>query len=190
MALETKERILATALQEFAAYGFAGARINRIALKSRTNKQLIYYYFKSKRRLFRRVLDVAYAEVAEAERTVPAGLENDLLYWMDFHLSHPYFLRLLEWEGLEYEKSHASYADDSGYWRPSIGRVRKNQEKALGSEVLRSDQLLITSLALTTWPLVFPQVCRQITGMHPDDLRFIYQRKQFIRSFAHALKMG
>ncbi len=122
MASDTKSKILGAALREFAAYGFAGARINQIAYKSRTNKQLIYYYFKSKRKLFKQVLNVAYAEVAEAERDVPKGLENDLLYWMDFHMSHPYFLRLLEWEGLEYEKSHSPQIDDSEYWRASIGR--------------------------------------------------------------------
>ncbi len=68
--------------------------------------------------------------------------------------------------------------------------MRANQERANRAEVLKSEQLLITSLALTTWPLMFPQICRQITGMHPDDMRFIYERKQFIRSLAQALKLG
>jgi AcrR family transcriptional regulator len=49
----TKARLLAAGTEEFAAHGFAGARIDRIAERAGANKRLIYMYFadKSDRRM-------------------------------------------------------------------------------------------------------------------------------------------
>lgn len=44
--------ILACAEKEFAAAGFAGARIDRIAAAAHVNKQLLFHYFGSKQGLF------------------------------------------------------------------------------------------------------------------------------------------
>jgi TetR/AcrR family transcriptional regulator len=49
---ESRETILSAARAEFAARGFAGARVDRIARASGLNKQLIYYYFGSKQALY------------------------------------------------------------------------------------------------------------------------------------------
>lgn len=42
---------------EFAARGFTGARTARIAEYAQVNKQLLYYYFRSKRGLYRAVIE-------------------------------------------------------------------------------------------------------------------------------------
>lgn len=44
--------ILAAAEREFAAFGWSGGRIERIALDARVNKQLLFHYFESKSGLF------------------------------------------------------------------------------------------------------------------------------------------
>lgn len=59
-------RILATAREEFAKRGFAGARVDRVASDAGVNKQLLYYYFRSKRGLFHAVLTHAAAELETA----------------------------------------------------------------------------------------------------------------------------
>src|SRR5664279_944863 len=48
----TKSRLLQAATNEFAEFGIAGARIDRIAKAAQTNKQMIYAYFGSKDQLF------------------------------------------------------------------------------------------------------------------------------------------
>ena len=58
----TRRKILAAALQEFAAKGIDGARVDAIAARARVNKQLLYYYFDSKDGLFRAVLRERLAE--------------------------------------------------------------------------------------------------------------------------------
>jgi AcrR family transcriptional regulator len=49
-------RIVNAAREEFATRGFEGARVDRIARMARTNKQLLFYYYHSKRGLFQTVL--------------------------------------------------------------------------------------------------------------------------------------
>src|ERR1039458_1060586 len=47
----TRERILSAALQEFAANGFAGARVDAIARRAAINKRMLYHYFGDKEHL-------------------------------------------------------------------------------------------------------------------------------------------
>lgn len=52
----TEEKILSSATDEFAQYGYAGARVDRIAANADINKAMIYYYFSNKEVLYERVL--------------------------------------------------------------------------------------------------------------------------------------
>jgi TetR/AcrR family transcriptional regulator len=53
----TREAIIAAAKAAFAAAGLAGARTGAIAAAAGVNKALLYYYFKSKERLYVTVLE-------------------------------------------------------------------------------------------------------------------------------------
>jgi TetR/AcrR family transcriptional regulator len=53
---DTKEQILKVAEELFAQKGFAGVRTQQIAERAGVNKALIYYYFESKEKLLREVL--------------------------------------------------------------------------------------------------------------------------------------
>lgn len=56
------DRILAAAAAEFAARGFAGARVDRIARRARVNKAMLYYHFGSKQELYRALLRGVFAQ--------------------------------------------------------------------------------------------------------------------------------
>jgi AcrR family transcriptional regulator len=60
----TRERIFAAAGVEFAARGFAGANVDRIARAAAVNKAMIYYHFKSKAALYREILRDMFDAVA------------------------------------------------------------------------------------------------------------------------------
>ena len=66
----TEEKIINAALDEFAELGYAGARVDSIAERGAVNKAMIYYYFKSKEKLYERILtDIAtklYGQIKEA----------------------------------------------------------------------------------------------------------------------------
>ena len=53
----TRERILAAAKAEFAEYGTAGARINRIAAAAQASKDRLYAYFPGKSELYAAVTE-------------------------------------------------------------------------------------------------------------------------------------
>lgn len=55
---ETRQRILDSALREFAANGLAGARTEAIASAAGVNKALLYYYFDSKEKLYTAALEM------------------------------------------------------------------------------------------------------------------------------------
>src|SRR5712675_1211784 len=97
----TRERILAAALREFAAKGFAGARVDGIARRAAINKRMLYHYFGNKEKLFRAILRHKIAE----RRAWAAGLTSDpaerLPFWFKTACADADWIRLQEWEALQ-----------------------------------------------------------------------------------------
>jgi AcrR family transcriptional regulator len=98
----SQNTILAAARDEFAEYGLGGARMDRIAERAGLNKRLIYYYFDDKEKLFQAVLEQAYRDIREQERTLhlldlaPAQAVRRLVeFTWNYYLEHPEFLTLL-----------------------------------------------------------------------------------------------
>jgi len=58
-----QRKILDAATEEFASQGFGGARVERISRRARTVDRMLYYYFGSKEKLFRTVLEEAYQQL-------------------------------------------------------------------------------------------------------------------------------
>jgi AcrR family transcriptional regulator len=111
----TRDRILAAAVAEFAARGFAGARMDRIAAAANANKERIYAYFGDKEALFREVLKSSAADafswLPESGRDLPRAA-GDLF---DAAFANPDLLRLTAWRRLEHtgassEQEHADIA--------------------------------------------------------------------------------
>lgn len=55
-AVSTIEKVIKSALKEFALRGYDGARIDRIARTAKVNKAMIYYHFKGKEALYEKIL--------------------------------------------------------------------------------------------------------------------------------------
>jgi TetR/AcrR family transcriptional regulator len=65
----SREKLIAAAAAEFAARGFAGAKVDRIAAKARLNKAMIYYHFRNKAALYREILAGVFRTIADAVST-------------------------------------------------------------------------------------------------------------------------
>jgi TetR/AcrR family transcriptional regulator len=63
---DSRQRIFAAAAREFAARGFAGASVDRIAAAAGFNKAMIYYHFGSKAALYRDILRDMFEAVGAA----------------------------------------------------------------------------------------------------------------------------
>ena len=59
----SEDKIIQAALKEFSTFGFAGARVDAIAEKAKVNKAMIYYHFKSKEKLYEKLLSDVTANV-------------------------------------------------------------------------------------------------------------------------------
>lgn len=97
----TYQRIIDAATQEFAQYGIAGARIERIIAAARTNKAQLYSYFGNKEQLFDAIF---FASLERITNVVPIDVE-DLADWAvrlyDEYLAQPALIRLATWARLE-----------------------------------------------------------------------------------------
>ncbi len=103
----TRAAILSAATEEFASKGLGGGRVDAIALRAGTNKRMLYHYFGDKEGLYIAVLENAYAQIREAERsldlasrTPEEGLRELALFTWRYFLAHPEFLSLLGTENL------------------------------------------------------------------------------------------
>ncbi|MFE9043922.1 TetR/AcrR family transcriptional regulator [Streptomyces sp. NPDC007818] len=97
----TKARILQAATEEFAAYGIAGARVDRIAKAASANKNLIYVYFCNKDGLFDAVFDAHVGRGLDMVPFTPDDLPDYAGRLFDFYQEHPEVLRLATWHRLE-----------------------------------------------------------------------------------------
>lgn len=97
----TKRKLLAAATQEFATYGIAGARVDRIAKNAGANKALIYAYFCSKEYLFEMVVQEQVDLAIKSLPITPDDLPGYAGKLFDRYLEHPEVLRLIGWLRLE-----------------------------------------------------------------------------------------
>src|SRR5882757_3235932 len=97
----TRERILSAALAEFAAKGFAGARVDLIARRADINKRMLYHYFGNKEKLFRAVLRHKIAERRAWGLNLSSDPAERLPFWFKTACADPDWIRLLEWEALQ-----------------------------------------------------------------------------------------
>jgi AcrR family transcriptional regulator len=97
----TRQRILEAAIAEFAEYGIAGARVDRIAAAAVSNKQLIYQYFGNKEALFRVVVSQELARAIEGVDFPTDDLTQYAGAYFDFAMANPRLMRLIAWCGLE-----------------------------------------------------------------------------------------
>jgi AcrR family transcriptional regulator len=100
-ATATRARLLAAAVEEFAEHGLAGARVDRLAERAATNKQLIYAYFGSKDGLFDAVLAAGVGQLVDLVPFDARDLPGYCQRLFDFTQAHPELVRLARWSTLE-----------------------------------------------------------------------------------------
>jgi AcrR family transcriptional regulator len=98
---DVRQRVLLAARKEFAAYGLAGARIDRVAREARASKERLYAYFSDKEALFTAVLDLNLAEFFAAVQLTPEDVPGFVGAVVDHSIAHPEHIRMLTWARLD-----------------------------------------------------------------------------------------
>ncbi|MFE9626726.1 TetR family transcriptional regulator [Streptomyces sp. NPDC006527] len=166
----TKARIFDAAVAEFARYGIAGARIDRIAAEAKANKQLIYVYFGNKAELFTQVLGRRMVDLAAAVPVDPDDVEGWMDRLMDYHATHPELLRLLYWEGIEYGSAELpDETERQEHYARKVAAVQDGQDRGVISDAIPAPDLLFLLVALANWATVVPQMSRILVGAGDED---------------------
>lgn len=154
-AQETKQRILDAAFQEFAGYGVAGARVDRIAKNAGCNKNLIYVYFDSKENLFATVLDHHLADAYAGLEFTPRNLPDLSRRVFDYAQANPDVYRLLAWATLE--RTAARPPARTREHTRKIPLIREQQDAGAVDSAVPPELILMAVMALATaWSPAFP----------------------------------
>ncbi|WGF87709.1 TetR family transcriptional regulator [Marinivivus vitaminiproducens] len=126
----TRASILAAATVEFAARGFAGARIDAIAHRANANKRMIYHYFGNKRDLWLAVLEAAYERVRSAEQRLSLdrlepepAMEAMIGFTFDSFVGDRTFINLLNSENLHQARHLRHSTRVQSMHSPLIGMI-------------------------------------------------------------------
>lgn len=181
----TRERILAAALKEFAARGFAGARVDAIAGRAGVNKRMLYHYYGDKEALFREVLRAKMSERQAWADNLPDDPAETLPFWFQAACRDRDWIRLLAWEALQGSESRIIDADRRlAQVERRLRRLKERQARGVISAEFEARQVMLTMVSLTTFPVAFPQLTRLITGKSVHDPVFQAERINFLKKFA------
>jgi TetR/AcrR family transcriptional regulator len=187
----TKRKILDAGLKEFASKGFAGARVDAIARRAGVNKRMLYHYFGPKEQLYREIMRRKVMEKNGSVAAPPHDLLSILPYWYEVVLSDPDWIRLLEWEALRVGPRKVVCEDErrDGY-AAVVSRLRADQAAGRLPDDLDPRYVLLATLALSIYPLAFPQMTRLVMGISAADKGFQQDWSAFLRRIGDGLRQA
>jgi TetR/AcrR family transcriptional regulator len=172
-AVRTRKKLVEAARQEFAARGYAGARIDGIARRAKLTKQLLYHYFASKAALFDEILEET---IHERKALVISDERPETLFRQRFvfALDEGVWLRFLTWEAAEYpeKKRITRQVRRQATIAHQRNAIAAKQRRGVLPKELKTEMLQLAMYALATYPLVFAQITRMVTGTHPTEASF------------------
>jgi len=196
----SKQRILNASLREFAAFGFEGARVDRIAENAGINKAMIFYYFSSKQNLFRTVVsEVLLDYIPKVQNVIRESSTPEQLFdalpslYIRYFSKRKEIIQIIAHQLIHSPKTiapvigeiFAEVPDAPSKVLPVL--IKNWHRKGLISE---SDpiQFILNVLSLCLLPIVASPMVEGILNIRiQDDASFLEKR---IRSITHLIKRG
>ncbi len=145
-AERTRAEIIDVATHEFADQGYAGARVDEIAAKTRTTKRMIYYYFGGKEGLYLAVLEQAYQHIRALEQKLDVdhlepveALRKLAELTFDHHEEHQDFVRLVAIENIHYAQHLLKSEVREGLAAPALDVLTRIMERGVAGGLFRDD---------------------------------------------------
>ncbi|WP_035859005.1 TetR/AcrR family transcriptional regulator [Cryptosporangium arvum] len=176
----SRERLLAAAADEFAAAGYAGARVSSIASRAGLNPQLISYYFGGKAGLYRALGErwLAFEQELEPDSK---DLPELISAYTRTALEDPRGARLLLWNGLtDTDEDTSPQPDDAE-------AMTKRQQAGEIADDLDPRLVQLALMGASLAPVALPQVLRRLTGENADDPEFIERYLEVVRRLTERL---
>jgi AcrR family transcriptional regulator len=176
----TRERILRAAEAEFGDYGYAGARVSRIAARAGVNAQLISYYFEGKAGLYQALLSQWREVTADLSR--PDRPLNEIVAgFARAAATHRWWIRLLVWQALgdspDYPETHTGFGieavNEPDCLTQQVVELRRRQAAGELATDLDAAHLLLALFAVASAPTVLPHIAQRIVGVDPASEEFL-----------------
>jgi TetR/AcrR family transcriptional regulator len=180
----SRRLLLAAALEEFSAKGYAGARVQEIAARAGVNKQLINYYFNNKEGLY---LELQRTWLSRERTFADPDLPLDELAVRYLHdaLTEPRLTRLLAWRGLT---DHTQPTPDStGDNLADVSTLHARQTTGELADDLDPASVRLAIMGAVMIPVVMPQLVRRIFGLDPTDPEFESRYGEHLRQMIRRL---
>lgn len=175
---DTRERILAAALETFAEKGFDGATTRAIAARAGVNLGLINYHFDGKLKLWRAAVDRAFENLREAVGgpaapllANPERIREGIRRYVRFVARNPEFVRLMHDEGKRPGPRMRWLVDR--HVRPFYDGMSAMLREAQGRGMLPAHlaPLHFHYILVGAVAMIFHQAeeCRRLAGVDPAD---------------------
>jgi TetR/AcrR family transcriptional regulator len=177
----TRAAILDAATSEFAAHGYAGARVSAIASRAGVNQQLISYYFNGKEGLAKEIAR-RWRDREDTLITHGTPFPEQIRRYALEALDNPENMRLLAWSGLEYNGPGVDpdHEERSARLSRNAEQVRALLADAQLPDGVDASHLMVMLMAAAMAPVLLPQVIQDLCGEPADT-------EMFLRAYAEQL---
>jgi AcrR family transcriptional regulator len=177
---ETRRKLLDAGARQFAASGFAGARMDRIEQDAGVNRERVYRYFGDKKGFFGAVLARELTGLLDGMSVTGEGPQavGDLAGRMvDRCREHARLPRLLAWESLELDATAA--AEER---RPLCAATATGIRSALpGATQTEAEHLLLSLITLAAGEGILPRVADSVLATGPTADRSTDRREAVVQ---------
>ena len=176
-----EQRIIRCAIKEFSRHGYAGARVDRIAVKAKFSKRMLFYYFGSKQGLFEAVLESAWRN-GEIMQQSPRDASETMPFWGAFYLQNPEWTRIVGWEGLEWKKGNLLREKDRrAFWKDAVKLAEELAGPKGFRDNLEAPYVLFTMIAVEMAPVLLPNLAALILNRDTRQRDFQQEWLSFVR---------
>ncbi len=177
-AVDTQERILQAAMDEFVVHGYDGARMERIVKGAGCNIRMAYHYFGGKEQLYLAALERVYGEIRRREKELhldhlePVEAMRRLVeFTFDHMLEHPEFTSLVRNENLMGGRMLRKSSKVAQETTPLVGLIQDILTRGVHAGVFRSGvDPLHLYLSILSLSLVHISNCHTLSIIFQKDL--------------------
>ncbi len=193
-----EEKILSAAIKEFAEFGLAGARVDRIAVRADVNKAMIYYYFRSKENLYQAIINRYFTRIGKLLEEKIKPEDSPELVFSKLAQSYdsvferhgefvPIFLREVASGGERVREALIDILMEKGLAAKLRGIIEEGKRKGVFRDI-DTKQAIISFVGMNLYYLIMSPLVNSVLDIK-DEKKFRRKRqKEVVDLFLHGLE--